>query len=107
MKKGDIVRIKNNAGILTVRIEKELSLSGVTRGIGNDKIPELKKPRLEYHQGKYGAHLVTLCDNPEKFPFNMWVMYCTGYCAPPRVFLGVCDNSEEDENVFETIMDGG
>ena len=46
MKVGDIVKIRNPAGVLTVKLEKELSLRDVTRGIGDDKIPELKKAKI-------------------------------------------------------------
>ena len=57
MKTGEIVKIRNAAGILTVKLEKELSLQDVTRGIGDDKIPELKRPRFEFHRGKCGSHI--------------------------------------------------
>ena len=99
MKSGDIVKIRNKAGLLTLKIERELSLLDVSRGIGDDKLPEMKHPRLEYHQGQYGEHLVTLCDESGGLPNKM---YCTD-SAPPLVFLGVLEKSEEDENIFETI----
>lgn len=76
MKPGDIVTIKNNAGLLRVRIEKELSLEDVTKCIGDDKIPDLVRPRLEYHQSMgYSGALVTLCGNLVTAPFNMYLMY--------------------------------
>ena len=102
MKSGDIVKIRNNAGLLMLKIERELSLLDVSRGIGDDKLPEMKHPRLEYHQGKCGEHLVTLCDQTGGLPGKMYVLHCTDY-APPLVFLGVFEKSEEDENIFETI----
>lgn len=102
MKSGDIVKIRNKAGLLTLKIERELSLWDVSRGIGEDKLPEMKRPRLEYHQGQYDEHLVTLCDESGGLPNKMYVLHCTDY-APPLAFLGVFEKSEEDKNIFETI----
>ena len=102
MKSGDIVKIKNKAGLLTLKIERELSLWDVSRGIGEDKLPEMKRPRLEYHQGQYGEYLVTLCDEIRGLPNKMYVLHCTDY-APPLAFLGVFEKTEEEENIFETI----
>lgn len=102
MKVGDIVTIKNQAGMLRVRIEKELSLEEVTKGLGDDKIPDLVRPRLEYHKGSsYGGHLVTLCGNLSATPFNMYLMYINDYGDKPTCYLGVCDDTEDD--IFETM----
>lgn len=101
MKVGDIVSIKNKAGILKIRIEKELSLEDVTKGIGDDKIPSLNRPRLEYHKGtNYGEHLVTLCGDLTTTPFNIYLMHIIDYMDKPMCYLGVCDDTEE--SIFET-----
>lgn len=103
MKVGDIISIKNAAGILRVRIEKELLLKDVARCIGDDKIPNLMRPRLEYHKGTgWGGHLVTLCGNLDATPFSIYLMHITDYDDKPRCYLGVCDNTEED--IFETVI---
>lgn len=102
MKVGDIVTIKNKAGMLRVRIEKELSLEDVTKCVGDDKIPDLVRPRLEYHQSMgYSGALVTLCGNLDTAPFNMYLMYISSIYEKPTCYLGVCDDSEED--IFETV----
>lgn len=102
MKVGDIVAIKNKAGMLHVRIEKELSLEDVMKCIGEDRIPDLVCPRLEYHQSAgYSGALVTLCGNLSTTPFNMYLMYISSIYEKPTCYLGVCDNSEED--IFETV----
>lgn len=75
MKIGDIVTIKNNAGMLKARIEKELSLADITRGIGDDKLPGFSRPRLEYHKGPYGQQLITYCGDLDTTPFNIYI-YC-------------------------------
>ena len=102
MKVGDIISIKNQAGVLRVRIEKELSLENVTKGIGDDKLPSLSRPRLEYHKGTgYKGHLVTLCGDLDSTPFNMYLLHISDYDDKPRCYLGVCDDTEED--IFETV----
>lgn len=101
MKPGDIVTIKNRAGMLKVRIEKELALEDVTRGIGDDKLPSFNRPRVEYHKGRYGEHLITLCGDLTTVPFNMYLMHIDGYDDKPSCYLGVCDDTEQD--VFETV----
>lgn len=101
MRVGDIVSIKNPAGILKVRIEKELDLKDVTRGIGDDKLPSFDRPRLEYHKGPYGEHLVTLCGDLTTVPFNMYLLHIVEFEDRPTCYLGVCDDTEQ--GIFETI----
>lgn len=95
MKIGDIVTIKNQAGMLRVRIEKELSLRDITRGIGDDRLPGFNKPRLEYHEGSYGEHLVTYCGDLNDTPFNIYLMHIVDYEDKPKCYLGVCDETEQ------------
>lgn len=102
MKVGDIVRIKNRAGMLSLHIDKELDFGDVVRGVGDDKLPQLIKPRLEYHKGTgWGGHLVTLCDGIEIPPFNMYLLHITDYDEKPKCYLAVCNDSEQD--IFETV----
>lgn len=98
---GNIVTIKNKAGMLKVRIVKQLSLQDITRGIGDDKLPGFNKPRLEYHNGPYGQQLITYCGDIDKIPFNMYLMYINNYGEDVKCYLGVCDDDEQD--VFETV----
>lgn len=102
MKVGDTITIKNKAGMLRVRLEKELSLEDVTKCVGDDKIPDLVRPRLEYHQSTgYSGCLVTLCGNLNTTPFDMYLMYIPSIYEKPTCYLGVCDDSEAD--IFETV----
>lgn len=101
MKIGDTVTIKNKAGMLKVRIEKELPMRDIAMGVGDDKLPGFNRPRLEYHKGPYGKHLVTLCGDLDSTPFNMYMMVISNYDDTPSCYLGVCDDTEQD--VFETV----
>ena len=101
MKIGDIVTIKNQAGMLRVRIEKELSLEDIAKGIGDDKLPVFNKPRLEYHKGPYGEHLITYCGDLYTMPFYIYLMHIVNYEDKPKCYLGVCDDTEQP--IFETM----
>lgn len=103
MKIGDTIKIRNEAGILTVKIKKQLSLKDISRGFGNDKLPNMAIPRLEYHKGKYDQHIITLYDESTGLPGTMYILNCIDYDDPPKAFLGIFETDEEDENLFETI----
>lgn len=102
MKVGDIVTIKNKAGVLQVRIEQELDFFDVTRGVGDDKLPGFLSPRLEYHESTgWGGQLITLCDSGQQLPFNMYLLNITDCDDKPKCYLGVCNQTEQD--IFETV----
>lgn len=100
MQVGDIIHIKNAAGVLKVHIKKELRLEDITKGIGDDKLPGFRKPRLEYHKGEYGEHLVTYCGDLITVPFDMYIMHISDDEDKPMCYLGVCDDTEQ--YIFET-----
>lgn len=102
MKVGDIVTIKNRAGMLRVCIEKELDFREVTMGIGDDKLRSFSRPRLEYHKGTgWGGQLITLCDANDELPFYMYMLHITDCDDKPKCYLGVCADTEND--IFETV----
>lgn len=101
MQVGDTITITNKAGMLKVHIVRELDGADVARCLGDDKIPNLERPRLEYHKGSFGKHLVTLCGNLSSTPFEMYLMYIDDYGDKPQYYLGVCHETEQD--VFETV----
>ena len=59
-RKGDTIKIRNKVGILTVHIIREMDMRDVTRCLGDDRLPDLVKPRLEVHTCGEST-LVTLC----------------------------------------------
>lgn len=105
MEIGDIVTIKNSAGMLRVVIEKELDFRNVSMGVGDDKLPGFIRPRLEYHKGTgYGGQLITLCEgnNDDVSPFfYMYLLHITDCDDKPKCYLGFCNESEKD--IFETV----
>ena len=100
-KMGDTIKIRNKSGILTVHIIKELDIRDVARCLGDDRLPDLKKPRLEVHTCGEST-LVTLCQRSDEFPQNMYIVVVEPY-EKPTVYLGEFREAENDEMVFETV----
>lgn len=98
MTAGDIITIQNDCGLLNIRIEERLDMYDVTRGVGEDKLPTIENPRLEYHEGPYSTSLVTICSKVEP-PFDIYLLYINPG-AKPECYRGVCDESERD--IFKT-----
>lgn len=98
---GDTIKIRNKVGILTVHIIKELNIQDVARCLGDDRLPDLVKPRLEVHTCSEST-LVTLCERSDEFPQNMYIVVVEPY-EKPTVYLGEFREAENDEMVFETV----
>ena len=98
---GDVIKIRNKVGILTVHTIKELDMKDVARCLGDDRLPDLVKPRLEVHTCGEST-LVTLCQRSDEFPQNMYIAVVEPY-EKPAVYLGEFMEAENDEMVFETV----
>lgn len=99
--KGDTIKIRNKVGILTVHIIREMDMRDVARCMGDDRLPDLVKPRLEVHTCGEST-LVTLCERSDVFPQNMYIVVVEPY-EKPKVYLGEFKEAENDEMVFETV----
>lgn len=99
---GDQIYIRNRAGKLTVRLNRRLDLGSVARSMGHDRLPAIASPRWEFHQGKYGEHLITLCDETGQLPGTIYIAFWDCY-DEPEIWEGQFDATEEPENVYETI----
>lgn len=98
-------KIRNSAGVLTVRAERELSLRDVFFGIGDDKIPAMTRPRLEIHSGgdHWGGMLVTLSDRDDADKGMYVIEIPADYDGgKPRAWLGRYD-TERPEDAYVTI----
>lgn len=101
MNKGDLVKIRNKSGILTVHIIREMDMQDVARCLGDDRLPDLVKPRLEVHTCGEST-LVTLCERSDEFPQSMYIVAIELW-EDPKVYLGEFREAENDEMVFETV----
>lgn len=98
-------KIRNSAGVLTVRAERELSLRDVFFGRGDDKIPAMTRPRLEIHSGgdHWGGMLVTLSDRDDDDKGMYVIEIPADYDGgKPRAWLGRYD-TEQPEDAYVTM----
>ena len=98
---GDVIKIRNKVGILAVHIIREMDMRDVARCLGDDRLSDLVKPRLEVHTCGEST-LVTLCERSDKFPQNMYIVVVEPY-EKPKVYLGEFREAEGEEMVFETV----
>lgn len=107
-KPGDIVRVRNNAGILNVELVRRLKLTDVMTCRGGDALPSLCRPRLEFHTGNYGEFVVTLCDADEsEFPMTMYLAFWDAdICASaPEIWEGQINSSETPDDFYRTVQE--
>lgn len=98
---GDTIKIRNKVGILTVHIIREMDMRDIARCLGDDRLPDLVRPRLEVHTcGE--TTLVTLCERSDEFPQNMYIV-AIEFWEYPKVYLGEFREAEEEESIFETV----
>lgn len=98
---GDTIKIRNKSGILTVHIIREMDMRDVARCMGDDRLPDLVKPRLEVHTcGE--TTLVTLCERKDEKPQDMYIVVIELW-EEPKVYLGEFKEAEDEEVVFETV----
>lgn len=99
MKVGDIVKIRNQCGILEVKLVKELTLDEINKGT-----PECMtihgKARLEIHKNDSGT-LITLCERDAK---NMVIVFLGNWEESSSCFYGEFD-TEVNDVCFETIYE--
>ena len=100
--KGDTIKIRNKVGILAVHIIREMDMRDVARCLGDDRLPDLVKPRLEVHTCGEST-LVTLCERSDEFPQSMYIVVVEPY-EKPAVYLGEFREAEDKEMVFETVV---
>lgn len=97
------VTIRNSAGILHVEIEREISLRDAMYGSGEDKLPPLTRPRLEFHKRRNGDILVSLFDQTNVFPASMYLFFVDG--DEIKAYIGRVDGEERDDDSFVTWED--
>ena len=102
MEPGHKIYIRNRAGKLTVHLVRQLDLYNVMTGIGEEKLPAMENPRLEFHEDRHGGRIVTLCDGAAKLPCAMYVAFWDSF-EKPEIWECRLDETEEDEAIYETV----
>lgn len=99
MKEQDIIKIRNAAGILDVKLVKQLDLGDVTRGFCKE-MDFQGRCRLEFHKKSCDEMVVTLCERNSDA--TKMIVAHIDY-GEVTVFLGEMIGTEQDEMIFETI----
>lgn len=99
-------KIRNSAGVLTAKVERELNIREVFYGIGDDAIPGMKRPRLEVHaeSGHWGGMLVTLSDRDSGKDDIMYVIEIPADCYDCKPTAWLCRiGTEQPEDAYVTM----
>jgi hypothetical protein len=112
MNVNDEILIRNCAGKLKVRLDKQLNINDVQRGLGHDRLSKIEEPRLEFHKGKRGW-LITLYDSVQdekklstEDPAKMTLVFVEDYCDEPEIWSASFSEAEQDEYIYETFNMG-
>ena len=100
MKEQDIIKIRNSAGILDVKLVKQLDLNDVTRGFCED-LDFNGRLRLEFHQKHSDDTVVTICDR--NLGSTKMIVAHIDY-GNITVFLAEMIGTEQDEMIYETVI---
>lgn len=95
---GSVIKIKNKAGVLLVNVCEKLNMRDITMGIGDNKLPPIQKPRLEFHRRDDGIMLVTLCNRQDEYPCDMFLFVVNGCCI--SAYRGEFLEEELEDEVF-------
>lgn len=98
MKEQDIIKIRNTAGVLDIKLIKQLNLRDVTRGFCED-MDFSGRCRFEFHKRRGDHTIVTLCERSSE---NKIIVANIEY-GEITVFLGEMLGTEKDELLFETV----
>ena len=104
MNVGDIIKIRNSAGLLSISLDKRLSIKDVMRGCGEDALGTFENCRWEFHKSKYGSTICTLYDHKKDNNNNIFVAFVSDF-DPIDIWKAHFNEPEKDENIFETICE--
>lgn len=106
MEIGNTIYISNSAGKLRIVLDKQLNAKEVTRGYGEDSLPTLKRPRMEFHK-RYGeVEIITLYDDEQNKPTKEEpnIIYVTFLDYDEvEIWKAHFDEGEDEEYIYETV----
>lgn len=106
MKENDVVYIRNSAGKLKITLNKKLNTRSITIGSGEDALPTLEHPRMEFHKQFGDIKMITLYDNKQDEPTKdnpntIYVAFMD--FGEVEIWRAFFDNEEEAEDIYETV----
>lgn len=103
MNQGDIIKIRNKAGLLKLQLRNKLNPKDVQKGLGEDKLGSFTCCRWEFHKNRSGDFISTLYDH---IPDNekIFVAITNEYDNDNMVEFWEADikESEREDGSYET-----
>ena len=102
-KVGDIIKLKNDAGVFQVEIKSKIPTIDAIQGCANDMVFE-GKMRLEVHRRDYGEYIITMTSREaSKDTGKIIVCLLNTYNDEIAYYLGQIVQYEEKEDVFKLM----
>lgn len=100
---GDIIKLKNDAGVFQVEIKSKIPSVDAIQGSANDMAFE-GKMRLEVHHRDYGEYIITMTSREESNDTGRIIVCFLDTCSVEvEYYLGKIVQYEEKEDVFELM----
>lgn len=100
---GDIIKLKNEAGVFQVEIKSQIPTLDAIRGFSDDMVFD-GKMRLEVHHKEYGEYIITMTSRKESNDTGRIIVCWLDPCNDEiEYYLGKIIQYEEKEDVFELM----
>ena len=100
---GDIIKLKNDAGVFQVEIKSKIPTTDAIQGCANDMAFE-GKMRLEVHHRNYGEYIITMTSREASNDTGKIIVCWLDTCNDEvEYYLGQIVQYEEKEDVFELM----
>ncbi len=101
---GDIIKLKNDAGVFKVKIKRKIETSDATRGLNDPYLYCNGFMRLEVHHKDYGEYIITMTSREESSDTGKIIVCWLDTCNDEvEYYLGQIIQYEEKEGVFELM----
>lgn len=100
---GDIIKLKNDAGVFQVEIKSKIPTTDAIQGFADDMVFE-GKMRLEVHHRDYGEYIITMTSREESSDTGKIIVCWLDTCNDEiEYYLGQIVQYEEKEDVFDLM----
>ena len=100
---GDVIKLRNDAGVFKVKIMHKIDTNDATRGFGDDMRFD-GRMRLEVHNGGCYQYIIMLTERGECDATGKVILCCLdGMNDEIEYYLGSIIQYEQPEDVFELM----